>query len=728
MKNGQAIASIISTILLSLTSSLSVFGNPVNNPSMEGIFVEQGYLGYVAESWTGWFVAPPGGEPEPDFYEGTAAHAHSGSKSQGTVWSWYGPWPFLPAGVYQQVTGLQAGAGYLASCWIKFDFTGYSGPFQADGITVEIACSVGVDPNSGTDPQAVTGWGGFYHYTGAIAECRYESGWVNLYTYFAASDSNATLFVKAEGFGDAWIEDWYCEPPPCDILMADWDARAYVDDVVIEPIEVGSASTVEATSPVPANGANYSMITITVVDANGDPIDGVPPGEITVEATGTGNTIVGPMNATDAEGKTTAELTSTVAETKIITASVLGALLADGATVEFLEPYLGSVWHVDASNTGYGDGSPEQPFPTISDGILAAQNGDTVLVEPGRYYENVDFCGKATTVQSIDPNSPAIVESTIIDANDSGSVVSFKTNEGADSILTGFTVTGGNAYRGGGIYCSATSPRIERNIIINNKGTKGGGLHICHGTINNCVIANNLSSGTYSYGGGLYNCDGRITNCLIINNSVTGSNGGGLHQCDGHILNCSIANNRANFMGGGLHDCDGTIKNCIIWGNVAEHEGNQLQWSSVPTFSCVQGGSVGLGNVDTDPCFADPCNGDYHLRSAVGRWDPNSESWVSDANTSLCIDAGNPGCDPGEEPVPNGNRINMGAYGGTAEASKSPAEWALPADLTNDRKVDFNDLKTLSDFWPETGRCLPCDLNRDELVNLSDFAILARHF
>ena len=72
------------------------------------------------------------------------------------------------------------------------------------------------------------------------------------------------------------------------------------------------------------------------------------------------------------------------------------------------------------------------------------------------------------------------------------------------------------------------------------------------------------------------------------------------------------------------------------------------------------------------PFFADAANGDYHLKSQAGRWDPISQIWIQDDVTSQCIDAGDPTSPIGLEPSPNGNRINMGAYGGTTEASKSP--------------------------------------------------------
>ena len=81
-----------------------------------------------------------------------------------------------------------------------------------------------------------------------------------------------------------------------------------------------------------------------------------------------------------------------------------------------------------------------------------------------------------------------------------------------------------------------------------------------------------------------------------------------------------------------------------------------------------------MGNIDDDPLFADPINNDFHLKSQAGRFDPNSQSWVIDDETSPCIDAGDPSIPVEEEPEPNGWIINMGAYGGTTEASKSESE------------------------------------------------------
>ena len=95
----------------------------------------------------------------------------------------------------------------------------------------------------------------------------------------------------------------------------------------------------------------------------------------------------------------------------------------------------------------------------------------------------------------------------------------------------------------------------------------------------------------------------------------------------------------------------------------------------------------GPGNIDVDPGFVQAgywilptprqpgepvwIEGDYHLKSEAGRWDTVGESWVIDDVSSPCIDAGDPNSPVAVEPSPNGGIINMGAYGGTAEASKS---------------------------------------------------------
>jgi len=73
-----------------------------------------------------------------------------------------------------------------------------------------------------------------------------------------------------------------------------------------------------------------------------------------------------------------------------------------------------------------------------------------------------------------------------------------------------------------------------------------------------------------------------------------------------------------------------------------------------------------------DPLFADPADGDYHLRSQAARWVPEAKGWVNDGVTSPCIDAADPEAAFENEPEPNGGRTNMGAYGNGPHTSKSP--------------------------------------------------------
>ena len=103
-------------------------------------------------------------------------------------------------------------------------------------------------------------------------------------------------------------------------------------------------------------------------------------------------------------------------------------------------------------------------YTTIQEAIDAALDGDAVLVAPGTYIENIDFKGKAITVES--DQGPEI---TIIDGNDSGSVVWFHSGEGQDSILNGFTISNGSDsdFGGGGIHCGSNcSPIVINNIIL----------------------------------------------------------------------------------------------------------------------------------------------------------------------------------------------------------------------------------------------------------------------
>jgi len=279
------------------------------------------------------------------------------------------------------------------------------------------------------------------------------------------------------------------------------------------------------------------------------------------------------------------------------------------------------------------------------------------------------------------------------------------TSSGTDStaVLDGVTISGGNATSlleyGGGMYNIAGSPTISNCTFIRNWAWHGGGMHNSNSspTLTNCTFS--LNSGFR--GGGMYNSNSshpNLTNCLFTHNSTTippgviversVDSGGGMYNYHSNptLANCTFSGNSSRY-GGGIYNYDShlIVTNCILW-----NSGNEIHnYAStvIITYSNIQGGFPGEGNIDADPLFlgywhgndtpddsSDDywVNGDYHLKSQAGRYDPNAQTWVIDDVTSPCIDAGDPNSPVALEPFPNGGIINMGAYGGTSEASKSP--------------------------------------------------------
>ena len=136
------------------------------------------------------------------------------------------------------------------------------------------------------------------------------------------------------------------------------------------------------------------------------------------------------------------------------------------------------------------------------------------------------------------------------------------------------------------------------------------------------------------------------------------------------------------------------IINCILWENTdADISGCQGR------YSCIQreDQATGEANISGPPLFVDPNNGDYHLLSRYGRYEPALELWICDEVTSQCINAGDPAINPADETAPNGGRINIGAYGGTAEASRGL--WALEGDLNQDGVVNVADFAIVAGNW-----------------------------
>jgi len=330
----------------------------------------------------------------------------------------------------------------------------------------------------------------------------------------------------------------------------------------------------------------------------------------------------------------------------------------------------------------------------------------------------------------------ATIQNNVITANSAKSGAGLAGCHGAiqNNTISGNSAEGSYGGHGGGLYfCHGT---IQNNVITSNSSTGGGpwggvggGLVNCDGTIQNNTINNNSADTC----GGLLGCDGTIQNNIISSNSATWAHGGGFYQCHGTIQNNLICGNSAQGWGGGLYYCyatirnnticgnsgsygggvsrGGTIQNCILWGNTATTSGPQTYLVGSITYSCVED-SGGSTNIGIDPCFVDPNNSDYHLKSQAGRWDPKSQTWIHDDATSPCIDAGDPMSPIGYEPFPNSGIINMGAYGGTTEASKSyfdkpPCETIVAGDINGDCKVNFLDFRLMALHWLEDNSTPP---------------------
>ena len=196
-------------------------------------------------------------------------------------------------------------------------------------------------------------------------------------------------------------------------------------------------------------------------------------------------------------------------------------------------------------------------YSTIQTGIYAAIYGDTVLVQPGTYVENINFNGKNITVGSLFLTTwdTTYISQTVIDGNQDGSVVRFESGEDSTAILIGFTITNGSAVYGGGIYSDYCNPNIENVMISSNSAYFGGGIYCSNNSnpiLDEVMIIGNSAE---MFGGGIC-CqfsDPSLANVTITSNSA--SRGGGIF-CEGNsnpiLEDVNIINNSADD-GGGIY-------------------------------------------------------------------------------------------------------------------------------------------------------------------------------
>ena len=320
-------------------------------------------------------------------------------------------------------------------------------------------------------------------------------------------------------------------------------------------------------------------------------------------------------------------------------------------------------------------------FATIQAAINASSAcRNLVLVSPGTYNEQISFGGRVVTVRST--NGPT---ATTINGGGAGSVVSCVfTGEGPGTVLDGFTLTGGTGFPsggttfGGGIVIASASPTFINCVIASNTAALGGGVYTQDSSaiLDRCTFRNNngtlAGGGVFSHvssnlsmrfcrfdsnaapqGAGAYwnsSSTGTLESCVFVGNAAQ-AYGGGLQVDSSHpvVANCLFAGNSASIRGSAIVEVgtSGTLwrnctmaggagnaaiyaynsatilANCIVWGNAGGSLSTDAGGTIAATYSDIQGGLGGAGNLNVDPRFVNPGASDYRL-----------------ADTSPCIDAG----------------------------------------------------------------------------------------
>ncbi|MEJ2637074.1 MAG: T9SS type A sorting domain-containing protein [Calditrichia bacterium] len=317
--------------------------------------------------------------------------------------------------------------------------------------------------------------------------------------------------------------------------------------------------------------------------------------------------------------------------------------------------------------------------PTIQAGINQSINGDTVLVDTGRYYETINFNGKNIVLAShfiLDRDTSKILQ-TILDKNKSGRIITINSNEDSSAKLIGFTIQNGASGQGGGIFCEHSNPILSDLIIQNNfAGFYGGGIFATNANLKimNTVIKNNDVgyNDWVAYGGGIYlgHSNSIMENVRIINNGAAGglggSDGGGIfcsysilklknvlvcknfaaggpvegagvtgHDSEINLVNSTISNNHWN--GLGTINSNIIMINSIVWNNQGKElslylessdevklVNNDIMDTANSVYTDRPANIFWIGNnIESDPLFKDPNTDNYDLLPA-----------------SPCIDAG----------------------------------------------------------------------------------------
>ncbi len=320
-------------------------------------------------------------------------------------------------------------------------------------------------------------------------------------------------------------------------------------------------------------------------------------------------------------------------------------------------------------------------YPTIQEAIDGALNGDTLVADSDFWYiETINFNGKAVTVRSGDVEGggrthglPSRQNTFISALFDGGSVVTFNTGEGSDSVLLGFTIVDGvegiyiqdssptindcnvTLNSNHGVYCNNSSPALLDSIIAANRTRQNGGGIYCNNdsdpNISNCQIMGNRADGG---GGGIYldnGSDPNITDSEMATNTAEG-NGGGIYSggnSNPNIIKCTIRGNAAEWSGGGIYtvNCTPFVSDCLITSNRSAWDGGGV-YSDTGSIPSIMNTTVNSNIADYDGGGI-YCNGTsipikncLITDNAVVSWDGGGV-FCSDASPAIsnCTFAGN---------------------------------------------------------------------------------------
>ena len=330
--------------------------------------------------------------------------------------------------------------------------------------------------------------------------------------------------------------------------------------------------------------------------------------------------------------------------------------------------------------------------PTVQAAIDAVPAGDAVCVEPGVHPGLVVFGGKATHVLGV-----AGADLTTLDGQGAGSVVTLDAWEGTDSVMQGFTITGGDGAGGGGIRVLNSSPLLLNLTITGNNAGEGGGLWADSSgeiVLSDVTIQDNTSRGD---GGGFLFVESTpaALNVTVADNVALGSGGGGLIDSwalfsgpqPPELSNIRLTGNMAGGPGGGLaiYDSDVVATNLIVAGNDATTGGGLFIQGGVPeitnctvTFNdaSLDGGGVAL--VETDPLLI---NTIISSNTSVGPGGGILGDGDSDPSLGWCDVWDNSPGDVEGIPDPTGGAGNLSADPGFIDLSSTdPLDWDVHLD------------------------------------------------